>query len=66
MCSNIFLTRVLKRFKNFEGVFACDELKTITLSEQKFSSVILKSSAGCFVYCITYTFQSVTYQTTKK
>ena len=43
MCSNIFLTRVLNRFKNFEGVFACDELKTITLSEQKFSSVILNT-----------------------
>ena len=43
MCSNIFLTRVLKRFKNFEGVFACDELKTITLSERKFSSVILNT-----------------------
>ena len=43
MCSNIFLTRVLKQFKNFEGVFACDELKTITLSERKFSSVILNT-----------------------
>ena len=43
MCSNIFLISVLKRFKNFEGIFACNELDTITLGESKFSSVIVNT-----------------------
>ena len=35
--------RVLKRFKNFEGVLACDELYSITLSERKQSSLIVNT-----------------------
>ena len=43
MCSNIFLISVLKRFKNFEGVFACNELHTITLGKSEFSSIIVNT-----------------------
>ena len=43
MCSNIFLISVLKRFRNFEGVFACDELDALTLAKKKMSSVIVNT-----------------------
>ena len=43
MCSNIFLASVLKGFKIFGGVFACDELHTITLSKSEFSSIIVNT-----------------------
>ena len=42
MCSNIFLISVLKRFRNFEGVFACDELDALTLAKKN-SSVIVNT-----------------------
>ena len=43
MCSNIFLINVLKGFKKFVGVFACDELHTITSSKREFSSIIVNT-----------------------
>ena len=43
MCSNIFLISVLKGFKIFGGVFACDELHTITSSKREFSSIIVNT-----------------------
>ena len=43
MCSNIFLASVLKGFKICVGVFACDELHTITPSKREFSSVIVNT-----------------------
>ena len=43
MCSNIFLASVLKGFKIFVGVFACDELHTITPSKREFSSIIVNT-----------------------
>ena len=43
MCSNVYLTQVLKRYKSFGGVFACDELKTIELSTKKILSIIVNT-----------------------
>ena len=39
MCSNVYFTQVLARYKSFGGVFACDELKTIELSTKKILSI---------------------------
>lgn len=43
MCSNVYLTQVLKRYKSFGGVFACDELKTIEQPTKKILSIIVNT-----------------------
>ena len=43
MCSNVYLTRVLKRYKNFGGVFACDELELLELPAEKILSIIVNT-----------------------
>ena len=43
MCSNVYLTQVLKRYKSFGGVFAYDELKTVELPTKKVSSIIVNT-----------------------
>ena len=46
MCSNVYLTQVLNRYKSFGGVFACDELRTIDRSSKKFLSVIVNTETA--------------------
>ena len=43
MCSNVYLTRVLDRYKSFGGVFACDELRKIDRCSKKILSVIVNT-----------------------
>ena len=43
MCSNVYLTWVLKRYKNFGGVFAYDELKSLELPAEKVLSIIVNT-----------------------
>ena len=43
MCSNVYLTRVLKQYKNFGGVFACDELESLELPAEKILSIIVNT-----------------------
>ena len=46
MCSNVYLTRVLNRYKSFGGVFACDELRTIDHSSKKILSIIVNTETA--------------------
>ena len=43
MCSNVYLTSVLKRYTNFGGVFACDELESLELPTVKVLSIIVNT-----------------------
>ena len=43
MCSNVYLTQVLKRNKSFGGVFAYDELETLELPAEKVLSIIVNT-----------------------
>ena len=46
MCSNVYLTQVLNRYKSFGGVFACDELRTIDHSSKKILSIIVNTETA--------------------
>ena len=46
MCSNVYLTQVLNRYKSFGGVFACDELRTIDRSSKKILSIIVNTETA--------------------
>ena len=43
MCSNVYLSQVLNRYKSFGGVFACDELKSLNLPTKKVLSIIVNT-----------------------
>ena len=43
MCSNVYLSQVLNRYKSFGGVFACDELKSLDLPTKKVLSIIVNT-----------------------
>ena len=43
MCSNIYLSRLLSRFKNIIGVFTCDKLPTVNWKYEGFSSMIINT-----------------------